>query len=108
MINNSQIQIGANWTIICPLQANHNYHVYFYGAYINTSSQAKTDYDIYVYDPQGNLESTHTEAAGLPEHLGTTVNDALFTPTQSGNYSFVIENNPVDSEECSASNIYDN
>ena len=98
MINNSQIQIGRNWTIICPLQANHNYHVYFYGAYINTSSQAKTDYDISVFDPQGNLESTHTEAAGLPEHLGTTVDDALFTPTQTGNYSFVIENNPIDSE----------
>jgi hypothetical protein len=98
MINNSQIQIGTNWTIICPLQANHNYHTYFYGSYINTSSQAKTDYDIMIFDPQGKLESTHTEAAGLPEHLGTTVNDALFTPTQSGNYSFVIENNPVDSE----------
>ena len=68
MINNSQIQIGTNWTIICPLKANHNYHVYFYGAYINTSAQAKTDYDIYVFDPSGNLESTHTEAAGLPEH----------------------------------------
>ncbi len=98
MINNSQIQIGSNWTIICPLQANYNYHVYFYGAYINTSSQAKTDYDISVFNQQGTLESTHTEAAGLPEHLGTTVNDALFTPTQTGNYSFVIENNPVDSE----------
>ena len=98
MINNSQIQIGCNWTITCPLQANHNYHVYFYGAYINTSSQAKTDYDISVFDPQGGLESTHTEAAGLPEHLGTTTSDALFTPTQTGNYSFVIENNQVDSE----------
>ena len=98
MINNSQIQIGANWTITCPLKADHNYHVYFYGACINISSQAKTDYDIYVYDPSGNLESTHTEAAGLPEHLGTTVNDALFTPTQTGNYSFVIINNPNDSE----------
>ena len=98
MINNSQIQIGRNWTIIVPLQANHNYHTYFYGAYINTSSQAKTDYDITVFDPTGNLESTHTEAAGLPEHLGTTINDALFTPTQSGNYTFVIDNNPWDSQ----------
>ena len=30
--------------------------------------------------------------------MGTTVNDALFTPTQTGNYSFVIVNNPNDSE----------
>lgn len=97
LVNNSQIPIGGNWTIICPLQANHNYHVYFYGAYINISSAAKTDYDVYVYDPAGNLESTHTEAAGLPEHLGTNTSVALFTPNQSGNWSFVIKNNPVDS-----------
>ena len=98
LINSSQIAIGENWTIICPLQANHNYHIYCYGAWINTSSTAKTDYDFYVYDPEGNLVSTHTESAGLPPHLGTTVNEPLFTPTQSGNYSFVIINNPVDSQ----------
>jgi hypothetical protein len=98
LINNSQIPIGQNWTIICPLEANHNYHVYCYGAWVNTSAAAKTDYDIYVFDPQGNLESSHTEAAGFPEHLGTTTNDSLFTPKQSGNYSFVIKNDPRESE----------
>ena len=98
LINSSQIPIGGNWTIICPLQANHNYHIYCYGAWINTSSMAKTDYDFYVFDPQGNLISTHTESAGLPPHLGTTTEDPLFTPTQSGNYSFVLLNNPVDSK----------
>jgi hypothetical protein len=97
-INNSQIQIGHNWTIVSPLEAGHNYHVYCYGAWVNTSSAAKTDYDIYVYDPQGNLESSHTEAAGFPEHLGTTTNDTLFTPKQSGNYSFVIKNDLRESE----------
>ena len=84
-----------------PLQAGHNYHVYCYGAWVNISSAAKTDYDIYVYDPQGNLESSHTEAAGFPEHLGTTTNDALFTPNQSGNYSFVIKNDPRESQGAS-------
>jgi hypothetical protein len=98
LINNSQVLIGQNWTIVCPLEAGHNYHVYCYGAWVNTSAVAKTDYDIYVYDPQGNLESSHTEAAGFPEHLGTTTNDALFTPKQSGNYSFVILNDPRESE----------
>ncbi len=98
LINDSQIPVGENWTIICPLQAGHNYHIYFYGAYINTSSAAETDYDIYVYDPHGNLESSHLESAGLPPHLGTTTNDPLFTPTQSGNYSFVISNNPFGSK----------
>ena len=97
LINDSQIPIGGNWTVICPLQAGHNYHIYCYGSWINTSSTAKTDYDFYVYDPEGNLVSTHTESAGLPPHLGTTVDDPFFTPTESGNYSFVIINNPVDS-----------
>jgi hypothetical protein len=101
-INNSQIQIGANWTIICPLQAGHSYHVYCYGAWVNISSTAKTDYDIYVYDPQGALESSHTEAAGLPEHLGTTTNDAFFIPRQSGNYSFVIKNDDRESQGAQA------
>ncbi len=97
-INNSQIQIGQNWTIICPLEANHNYHVYCYGVWVNISSAAKTDYDIYVFDPQGKLESSHTEAAGFPEHLGTTINASLFTPKQSGDYSFLIKNDPRESE----------
>jgi hypothetical protein len=92
MLNHGQINIGSNWTITAPLMAGHNYHVYCYGAWVNTSSAAKTDYDIYVYNPQGSLESSHTGAAGFPEHLGTTTNDALFTPKFSGNYSFVLKN----------------
>lgn len=98
MINNSQIPIGKDWTIICPLQAGHNYHVYCYGAWVNISSTAKTDYDIYVNNPEGKLESSHTEAAGLPEHLGTTTNDALFTPAESGDYSFVLMNDARESQ----------
>ena len=98
LFNSSQIPIGENWTIICPLQAGHNYHIYFYGAWIDTSPQATTDYNIFVYDPSGNLESAHIESAGFPPHLGTTVNDTLFTPTQSGNYTFVINNNPFGSK----------
>jgi hypothetical protein len=98
LLNSSQVAIGKNWTIVCPLVEGHNYHVYCYGAWVNTSSAAKTDYDIYVYDPQGNLESSHTEAAGLPEHLGTQTNDALFTPAKTGNYSFVLKNDPRESQ----------
>ena len=98
MINNSQIQIGQNWTIVVPLEANHNYHVYCYGAWVNTSAAAKTDYDIFVFNPQGNLESSHTEAAGFPEHLGTTTDDPFFSPKFSGNYSFVIKNDLRESE----------
>jgi len=92
LFDDAQIGIGANWNIVEPLLANHSYHVYCYGAWVNNGSTPKTDYDIYVYNPRGTLESEHTEAAGLPEHLGTRVNDTFFTPASSGNYKFVITN----------------
>jgi Cu/Ag efflux protein CusF len=96
-LNESQVPIGKNWTVICPLQATHSYHVYCYGEWVHTGDAPKTDYDIYVYNPQGELESTHTEAAGLPEHLGTTVDDAFFVPASSGNYTFLIVNDARES-----------
>ena len=98
LINQSQILVGQNWTVICPLQANHNYHIYCMGDWVNTSSAASTDYDFYVYGPDGNLVSSHTESAGFPPHLGSTTDDPYFTPTETGNYSFVISNNPYNSE----------
>jgi hypothetical protein len=69
-----------------------------YGTYINPGAVAKTDYDIYVYNPSGELESIHTEAAGLPEHLGTTVDKPNFTPICTGNYMFVINNDARESK----------
>ena len=95
--NDTQIAIGESWSVIEPLEAGHNYHVYMYGAYVNNGSEPKTDYDIYVYNPKGLLESEHTEAAGLPEHLGTRVNDTFFTPATTGNYKFVIINHEGES-----------
>ena len=97
-INGSQIQIGANWTYVYTLAANHTYHVYCYGDWINDGATPETDYDIYVYNPLGELEGYHTEAAGLPEHLGTTIDQPFFTPKYSGNYTFVIRNDPRESQ----------
>jgi hypothetical protein len=96
-LNESQVPIGLNYTVVCPLQADHSYHVYCYGAWVHTGDEPKTDYDIYVYNPQGELESMHTEAAGLPEHLGTTVDEPFFVPASSGNYTFVIVNDARES-----------
>jgi len=93
-IEESQIPIGEDWTYVYSLNENRSYHVYCYGDWIAT----KTDYDIYVYDPQGRLVSSHTEAAGLPEHLGTTVDQPFFTPTKTGNYTFTIKNDPRESD----------
>jgi hypothetical protein len=97
-IKRSQIPIGEDWTYVYSLSENHSYHVYCYGDWIDyTADSAKTDYDIYVYSPADQLVSSHTEAAGLPEHLGTTVDDPFFTPTETGNYSFMIKNDPRES-----------
>mgnify|MGYP005831567721 CR=1 FL=1 len=101
-INASQIPIGSNWTLVYNLQANTTYHAYYYGRWINNGSEPKTDYDVYVYNPLGELESIHTEAAGLPEHLGDNVSYPFFTPKMSGNYSFVIRNDPRESQAAEA------
>jgi len=93
MINDSQIPVGQNWTISSPLQAGHSYHAYLYGAWVNNGSQPKTDYNVYVYDPSNTLVGNHTESAGLPEHLGDTVDSPFFTAQQTGNYTFIITNN---------------
>jgi hypothetical protein len=98
LFNESQVLVGQNWSIVCPLVANHSYHVYCYGEWVNKSSEPKTDYDIYVYNPLGELEGYHTESAGLPEHLGTNVDDAFFVPKYSGNYTFVLVNDERESK----------
>jgi hypothetical protein len=99
LFNTSQIQIGQNSSIVCPLRMNHSYHIYCYGEWVNSGSEPKTDYDIYVYSPLGEMEGYHTESAGLPEHLGTTVDEPFFVPKYSGNYTFVINNDPKESHD---------
>ncbi|MEA2090558.1 MAG: hypothetical protein U9O89_07395 [Thermoproteota archaeon] len=98
-INASQIPIGANETYVYTLEENHTYHVYCYGEWVDYNPyHNKTDYDIFVYNPVGEQVSYHTEAAGLPEHLGTTVDQPFFTPKHTGNYSFLIKNDPRESQ----------
>jgi hypothetical protein len=97
-LNNSQVQIGRNWSVVCPLRANHSYHAYCYGEWINRDLEPQTDYDVYVYDPFGEIEGYHTESAGLPEHLGTTSDEPYFVPKYSGEYTFVIRNDPRESK----------
>ncbi|MGD0159785.1 MAG: hypothetical protein ABSB89_05745 [Candidatus Bathyarchaeia archaeon] len=92
LINDSQIMPGQNWTIVCPLVANHTYHAYLYGNFTNSGPYPLTCYDVYVYDDAGEMVGYHTPSAGLLANLGTN-GSAFFVPQLSGNYTFVISNN---------------
>jgi hypothetical protein len=96
--NNSQIPIGQNWSIVCPLLANHSYHIYCCGEWVTNGSEPKTDYDIYVYNPLGEIEDYNTESAGLPEQVSTSAKETFFVPKLSGNYTFIIVNDPRESK----------
>ena len=109
-VNESQIWAGqgkdANWTYVCNLKAGAKYHIYFYGDWIDSTPLVdKTDYDIYVYNPFGYRESMHTESAGLPEHLGTTVDESFFIPEYSGNYSIMVKNDGKESKGAKAGTL---
>jgi len=100
-INASQILIGSSWTFIYPLNKGSFYHVYFIGDWIGS----KTDYDVYVYNPEGKLEAVHTASSGLPEHLGNKPNDPFFTPKRTGLHYFLIYNDPKESNSEDAATL---
>jgi hypothetical protein len=91
------LDIGETWTYVFNLDNDTEYHIYYYGDWIGTT----TDYDIAVYDPDGNRISYHTESHGLIEHLGTTVTDPLFKPEKDGEYGIYILNDPKESANAS-------
>ncbi|MHA2067285.1 MAG: Ig-like domain-containing protein [Candidatus Thorarchaeota archaeon] len=89
------LDIGDSWTYVFNLDNDTEYHIYFHGDWIGST----TDYDIAVYDPDGIRISYHTESHGLIEHLGTTVTDPLFKPEKDGEYSIYIWNDPKESND---------
>ncbi|MFH0897170.1 MAG: hypothetical protein V1850_03865 [Candidatus Bathyarchaeota archaeon] len=92
LIGQGYIPIGANRTYVYTFQKGLKYHIYTIGGWVDNVDTLRTDYNILVFDSQLKLESTHTEAAGLPEHLGNTFNDPLYTPLETGNYSYMVFN----------------
>ena len=78
------------------LEAGHRYHIFLVGDWITNSSDA-TDYDIEVRNPNNVVVSINTESAGLPEQVANDKKHQYFIPTQSGDYRFLIYNDPKDS-----------
>ncbi|MEM1660451.1 MAG: hypothetical protein QXR17_04825 [Candidatus Bathyarchaeia archaeon] len=95
--NDGQIPIGSHCKVACPLEANKSYHIYLYGSWVNLGSDPKTDYDIFVYNPLGELECHSTNAAGIPESIVTPGLEPYFVPKHSGEYIFVIANDAKES-----------
>jgi len=80
----------------CYLEAGHKYHIFLVGDWISNSSDA-TDYDIEVRNPSNVVVSINTESAGLPEQVANDAKHQFFVPTQTGDYKFLIYNDPEDS-----------
>jgi len=83
----------------CYLEAGHKYHIFLVGDWVTNNTKEATDYDVEVRNPNSVLISINTEAAGLPEQVANDEKHQYFVPTQSGDYTFRIINDPEDSAE---------
>lgn len=96
-IGYDDIPLGTDWTYECNLFKDYKYHIYCIGEWTNLTDP-DTDYDIYVYDEDGDLISTHTQSAGLPEQVSNDGKNRYFLPAVTGYYSFRIVNDPLESQ----------
>jgi hypothetical protein len=78
------------------LEEGHKYHIFLVGDWITNSTEA-TDYDIEVRNPNNAVVSINTESAGLPEQVANDNKHQYFVPSQTGDYRFLIYNDPEDS-----------
>lgn len=92
------IEIGEEWGLFYPLEADKRYHIVLVGDWINNGSDPLADYDIAVYDPYSRWMSIHTESAGLPEQVANDFRHWYFIPEVTGEYEFRIINDPRDSK----------
>ncbi len=90
-----QLDIGGGWVYVFDLDNDTRYHIYFHGDWLGT----ETDYDIAIYDPDGQRipDQYHTESHGLIEHTGTNYTWPFFHPEKDGEYSIYIMNDPKES-----------
>lgn len=81
----------------CYLEAGHKYHVFLVGDWVVNETEQATDYDIEVRNPSNVIVSINTESAGLPEQVSNDEKHQYFVPAQTGDYRFIIYNDPKDS-----------
>ena len=81
----------------CFLEAGHKYHIFLVGDWVTNETEQATDYDIEVRNPSNVVVSINTESAGIPEQVANDDKHQFFIPTLTGDYSFRIYNDPIDS-----------
>lgn len=80
------------------LYSSLKYRAFLSGPWVEDVNETeRTDYDLYVYDPLGAEEVSRTDAAALPEHLGSSSQDPFFSPKLDGLYTFMIVNDERES-----------
>jgi len=92
-----EVPPGSDWTYESYLVKDSKYHIYCIGEWCNLTDP-DTDYDVLVYDGNGNLVSTHTQSAGLPEQVSNDEGKRYFVPSTTDQYSFRIMNDALESQ----------
>ncbi len=80
------------------LYSSLKYRAFLSGGWVEDVNETeRTDYDLFVYNPSGVEEVSRTDAAALPEHLGSSVRDPFFSPEFDGLYTFMVVNDESES-----------
>ncbi len=80
------------------LYSSLKYRAFLSGPWVEDVNETeRTDYDLYVYNPSGVEEVSRTDAAALPEHLGSSDQDPFFSPELDGLYTLMIVNDESES-----------
>ncbi len=82
----------------CYLEEGHKYHIFLVGDWVTNNTESATDYDIEVTYPSNAFSQTFTMSAGIPEQVANDEKHQYFVPPQTGDYRFVIYNDPRDSK----------
>jgi hypothetical protein len=91
-----EIPLGEELSVYAPLIEGKRYHILLIGEWLDFESPV-TDYDITIFNPDGEKVREASESAGLPEQIANDAEGQFFIPDSSGTYTFVIKNDETNS-----------
>lgn len=98
-ISEGEIPEGEELDLYYYLEKGQPYHIFMVGDWVEDNT-SRTDYDIFTYYPSNlNLrQTTHTEAAALPEQVANDLKHQYYVPEESGAHKFRILNDEENGE----------